>query len=76
MNIKIFSFYLITPNLGLYKSYPFIDITRFRLFRVILPDSFKIYPTDKSEEILMRNCVKREILTNKKIHDVLFKKQN
>ena len=76
MNIKTNSFYLITQILGLYKSYPFIDITRFRLFRAILPDSFKIYPTDKSEEILMRNCVKREILTNKKIHDMLFNKRN
>jgi len=73
MNIITNYLYLITHILGLYKSYPFIDFTRFCLFRVILPDKFKIYPIDKSEEILMRNCVKREILTNKKINDKLFK---
>ena len=51
-------------------------MTRFRLFRAILPESFKITPTDQTEEILMRNCVKREILKHKAIQGLLYKNNN
>jgi hypothetical protein len=53
---------------GLYRSFPILDITyRLKFLKKILPQNIQNYPIDKTEENLMRNCIKRHLTNLKKI---------
>jgi hypothetical protein len=55
-------------NVGLTKSYPYID-------NVLYFVGKKSYPIDDTEELLMRNCIRREILVHDKTTS-LYKMDN
>jgi hypothetical protein len=59
-------------EVGLYKSYPYFDFRRYK-FLSFLNFNFGKYPIDNTEEILMRNCVKRNLIQLQKIKNYLNK---
>jgi hypothetical protein len=56
-------------EVGLNKTFPFLNLSRLFIIGRILPKSFDIYPIDRTEELLMRNCVRRRIDSYKKMND-------
>ncbi len=60
-------------EVGLYKSYPFFDIThKLPFMKNIIPKSLQNYPIDNTEELLMRNCARRNIQKLKEIKSLLI----
>ena len=60
-------------EVGQYKSYPFFDIThKLPFMKNIIPKSFQNYPIDYTEELLMRNCARRNIQKLKNIKNLLI----
>ncbi len=60
---------------GLYRSFPILDITyRLKFLNKILPKNLQNYPLDKTEENLMRNCVRRHLTNLDKIKSNFLEK--
>ena len=69
---KIELFNTCLDEVGLSKSYPFLDMSyKLPFLKSFYPDSLKIFPIDKYEEILMRNCVRRNLRKIKEIKNLL-----
>lgn len=47
-------------EVGIQKTFPYFDYNRYKVLRVFkFPNT---YPIDKTEETMMRNCVKRNMM--------------
>lgn len=72
---KIELFEKCLDEVGLNKMFPFFEPTRFfylnKIFSYLNLNSHIIYPVDKSEELLMRNCIRRNIQAHIKITQYL-----
>ena len=66
-------------EVGLYKSYPFMDL-RYKInFRLLNKNEIHlkkgtIFPIDKTEEILMRNCVRRNMKAFNLSKEIIYEK--
>ena len=73
---KIELFEKCLDEVGLYKTFPFMDLKyklNFGLFKnkEVHSKSGMIFPIDKTEEILMRNCVRRNLMALKRSKDII-----
>ena len=61
-NFKLDLFEKCLDEVGLYKSFPFLDITyKIPLLKILIPQKLKNFPIDDTEQILMQNCVRRNL---------------
>jgi len=61
-NYKLDLFESCINEVGLYKSFPFLDISfKIRILNKVIPSKLKNFPLDDTEHILMKNCVRRNL---------------
>ncbi len=61
VDTKIELFEMCLNHVGLYRSFPYLDLTKNIVLKHIMPEWMKLHPIDIKEEELMRRCVRRNI---------------